>query len=51
MAKPKADTVKIKCIADRLPLENGDVLVNGQTAEVPAKHAENYIAAVKAERV
>lgn len=52
--KPKpADPgeVKIECICDRIVLESGEVVLNGQTASVPADHAENYVAAEKARRV
>lgn len=43
--------VLIECTCDRLPLESGEVIVLGQTATVPADHAENYIDAEKAARV
>lgn len=48
-----ADTgeVEIECTCDRLPLDSGEVLINGQRGTVPASHAENYIAAEKAARV
>lgn len=49
--KPTPTEVEIECVVDRLPLENGHVLIFGQTGTVPAAHADNYIAAGKAKRV
>jgi len=46
-AVPKA-LAKIKCVCDRLPLEDGRVLVRDMVAQVPAAHAEAYIAQERA---
>lgn len=46
-----AGEVEIECTCDRIPLESGALIVRGQRAAVPARHADNYIAAEKARRV
>lgn len=48
--KPASGLIKIICMADRLVLDDGTVLVEGQTAEVTELDADNYKSAGRAER-
>lgn len=49
-APAPAGEVEIECTCDRIPMESGAVIVRGQRAAVPARHADNYVAAGKARR-
>lgn len=49
--KKKSDLVEVICTCDRLPLEDGRVLVRDEIAEVTEIEAENYESAERVARV
>jgi hypothetical protein len=51
MAKKKPDKVEVICTCDRLPLEDGRVLVRDEIAEVTEIEAVNYESSERVARV